>query len=108
MFPQNPEWKTLPCDELLTKGKVKDEFPDFYIDEDLSIDLWTKGINTLPEQKFKTLAGRFLKWCKQQSNKRIYIVSHDGTITSYRQFITGKKLTRDDFPKETGWFKIEC
>lgn len=108
MFPQNPEWNPLPCDEILKKEMIKDEFPGFVIDEDLPINLWIKGINTLPEYEFNSLADNFLIWCKQLGKKRIYIISHDGTITSYRQFITRGKLSREDFPKETDWFKIDC
>lgn len=108
MFPQNPEWKTLPCDKILNKKIIKEEFPTFTVDEELAEGLWSDGINTLPEQKFNVLADKFLEWCRKQSNKRIYVVSHDGTITSFRQFISGKKLTRKDFPKETGWIKINC
>ncbi|MDX8363223.1 histidine phosphatase family protein [Cytobacillus sp. IB215316] len=91
MFPQNQKWTTLPCDELLTKEKIKYKFNEFDIDEeDLSREWWTKGINKLPEQEFEKIADMFLNWCKSTGKKRIYLVSHDGTITSYRQFITGK------------------
>ncbi|UFT99271.1 phosphoglycerate mutase family protein [Radiobacillus kanasensis] len=106
MFPQKREWKTLPCDELLTREKIKDEFPDMSFDEDLSKEFWTKGINTSSDQEFKEIAEKFLEWCYQTGETRIYVVSHDGTISSYRQFITGKKLSRDDFPKETEWITI--
>ncbi|SET35201.1 Broad specificity phosphatase PhoE [Salinibacillus kushneri] len=106
MFPQNPEWQTLPCDEILTKQKVKDDFTDIYLEEEQSNEWWLKGINTLTDKEFKGIAEGFLKWCKQMGNKRIYIVSHDGTITSYKQFITGQDLTRNDFPKETGFLKV--
>ncbi|MRG87595.1 histidine phosphatase family protein [Salinibacillus xinjiangensis] len=106
MFPQNPEWQTLPCDEILTKELIKDDFNDFYLEEELSNEWWLKGINKLPEKEFKVIAEGFLEWCKHIGNKRIYIVSHDGTITSYRQLITGRKLSRNDFPKETGFLKV--
>lgn len=108
MFPQNPDWDSLPCDAILKKEIIKDEFSCFKIDDELLFDIWIEGINTLPEFKFNILAEKFVKWCKQLHKKRVYIVSHDGTITSYRQFITRKQLSRGDFPKETGWFKIEC
>ncbi|RLQ94560.1 histidine phosphatase family protein [Falsibacillus albus] len=108
MFPQNPEWKTLPCDKVLNKKVIKEEFPGFTIEEGLSEELWTSGINTMAEQEFNVLAQTFLDWCKSQSVERIYVVSHDGTITSYRQFIVGKKLTRKDFLKDAGWIKQSC
>ncbi|NIK27354.1 hypothetical protein FHS45_000445 [Thalassobacillus devorans] len=38
----------------------------------------------------------------------MYVVSHEGSITSYNQFIIGEELTRNDFPKETGFLKVNC
>ncbi|QTM98253.1 histidine phosphatase family protein [Sediminibacillus dalangtanensis] len=105
MFPQNPEWETLPCDTLLPREKVTEEFNDFFIEEQ-SGEWWSKGINKISEQAFARIAKKFLNRCKQTGKKRIYIVSHDGTITSYRQYITGEKLSRSDFPKETVDLKI--
>ena len=105
MFPQNPEWKTLPCDRMLDKELIKKEFPCFTIDEVLSEELWTSGINTMPEQEFSIVAETFLTWCKSQGVEHIYIVSHDGTINSYREFIGGEKLTREDFLTDAGWVK---
>ncbi|WP_371069272.1 histidine phosphatase family protein [Sediminibacillus sp. JSM 1682029] len=105
MFPQNPEWAALPCDNLLPKEKVKEEFNDFFIEEQFG-EWWSKGINKSSEQVFASIAKRFLNRCKQTGKERIYIISHDGTITSYRQYMTGRKLSRNDFPKEIGDLKI--
>ena len=103
MFPQKREWETLPCDRMLDKELIKKEFPSFTIDEALSEELWTSGINTMPEQEFSRVAETFLTWCKSQGVEHIYIVSHDGTINSYREFIGGEKLTREDFLTDAGW-----
>ncbi|MGA9287596.1 MAG: histidine phosphatase family protein [Anaerobacillus sp.] len=108
MFPQNPEWSTLPCDRILNKEVIKEEYPTFTIEEGYPEELWTSGINTMPEQELTKLAQSFLEWCRKQHAEQIYVVSHDGTITSYRQFISGENLTRKDFPKETGWMKQTC
>jgi broad specificity phosphatase PhoE len=105
MFPQNPEWKTLPCDRMLNKKLIKEQFPSFTIEEGFSEELWSSGINTMPEQEFNLFAETFLEWCKSQSVEHIYVVSHDGTINSYRQFISGEKLTRTDFLKDAGWIR---
>lgn len=78
----------------------------FSLEEELANKWWSKGINKLPEAEFKVIAEGFLKWCKEIRNKRIYIVSHDGTITTYRQLFTGKELTRNDFPKEIGFIEV--
>jgi broad specificity phosphatase PhoE len=105
MFPQNPEWKTLPCDRMLDKELIKNEFPSFTLDEGLPEELWTSGINTMPEQEFSKVAETLLTWCKNQGVEHVYVVSHDGTINSYREFIRGEKLTREDFLTDTGWMK---
>jgi broad specificity phosphatase PhoE len=107
MFPQNPDSKTLPCDQILTKERIREDFPDFHVEEERASEWWKEGINTMPDIEFELLAKDFLEWCKSFGKKRVYIVSHDGTITSYRQFITGKELTRRDFPKETGFLKVD-
>jgi broad specificity phosphatase PhoE len=106
MFPKKSNGRTLLCDKLFSREKIIDEFSDCEIEENLSNKYWSNGINTVSEQEFKVIAEKFLKWCKQTCKNRIYVVSHDGTITSYRQFISGKKLSRNDFPKETGWIKM--
>jgi hypothetical protein len=53
MFPQKPEWKTLPCDEILNKEMIQEKLPTFIVDEGL--------------------AEKFLEWCRKQRNKRIYV-----------------------------------
>jgi hypothetical protein len=77
------------------------------VEEERAGEWWEKGMNTLPDTEFQILAKDFLEWCKSFWNHRIYIVSHDGTITSYRQFITGRELSRKDFPKETWFLKVQ-
>ena len=84
IFPLNTKSKTLPCDELVTREKIRKEFPAFILDQNSALNLWINGINTLPESEFILLAEYFLEWCKRQDRKKIFIVSHDGTITSYR------------------------
>lgn len=106
IFPPKPNSKTLPCDEIMSLEDIKREYPSYILDEQLPLSLWTNGINTVSENEFYHLADSFLNWCAEQNKKRIYIVSHDGTMASYRQYITGELLSRDDFPKETGWFKL--
>ncbi len=108
MFPQKQASQTLPCDKILTKEQIMNEFSSFTIGDQVPHRIWIEGINTLPDHEFRSLAIDFLNWCRQRSYNRIYIVSHDGTITSYRQLCSGQKLTRNDFPKETGWCKLDC
>ncbi|WP_099159591.1 histidine phosphatase family protein [Virgibacillus ndiopensis] len=108
MFPQKKEWKTLPCDVIMDRKEIKNEFPDFIIEKNSTNDLWIQGINSTSEDEFKTIGKRFIQWCKLQSKEKIYVVSHDGTITSYRQLLSNQTFTRKDFPKEAGWVNLRC
>lgn len=107
VFPQKTEGKTLPCDEIIGMKNIKNEFPIFALDQHFSTELWTNGINTMPDQKFKVLGERLLRWCQQQSRGKVYIISHDGTITSYRQLISNRLFTREDFLKDGGWVNVQ-
>jgi broad specificity phosphatase PhoE len=107
MFPQKTKWSTLPCDKIMDSKLIEKEFPDFTLEGNWSTELWSEGINTISEKDFSVLGKKFIEWCKQQNTEKIYIVSHDGTITSYRQFLSGQRLSRKDFPEETGWIRIE-
>lgn len=108
MFPILPEKESLPCDKIIDLEIIKKDYPTFEIDMNIPLDLWTDGINIIPESKFKKIAEVFISYCKLLQKEKIYIVSHDGTITSYRQLISGQSLSRKDFPHETGWFQISC
>ncbi|MEK3890640.1 histidine phosphatase family protein [Bacillus sp. FSL K6-3431] len=108
MFPIHPEWSTLPCDKILDIELIESDFPTFEIENSFSKSIWLEGINVLPENLFLLLVEEFVTYCKQFQKEKIYIVSHDGTITSYRQSISGKKLTRKDFPEEIAWFTLTC
>jgi broad specificity phosphatase PhoE len=107
MFPQKTKWSTLPCDKMMDSKLIEKEFPDFTLEGNWSTELWSEGINTISEEGFSILGEKFIEWCKQQNTETIYIVSHDGTITSYRQLLSGQRLSRKDFPKETGWIRIK-
>ncbi|GIN85788.1 hypothetical protein J6TS2_21740 [Heyndrickxia sporothermodurans] len=72
------------------------------IEDDNSI-CWYSGINTVPVAKFTTLT--LINWCKWLNINKIFIVSHDGTITYYRPFL-GEIVTRDNFLGDVGYHKI--
>ncbi|MDO6658757.1 histidine phosphatase family protein [Anaerobacillus sp. 1_MG-2023] len=107
MFPQKQEWRTLPCDIMMKRENIEKVFPEFNLDHQVSEELWKDGINALPEKEFRIIGEEFLRGCKQEEKGNIYVVSHDGTITSYRQLISKRLLTRDDFPKDAGWIRIQ-
>lgn len=103
MFPQNPEWHTLLCDKIMGIERIRNEFPTFTLDRHSPAELWPNGINIMADQDFKVLGERLLGWCKQRSKKKVHILSHDGTITSYRELISKRQLSREDFLKDAGW-----
>ncbi|MCM3783422.1 phosphoglycerate mutase family protein [Neobacillus mesonae] len=105
MFPQNPAWEPLGCDEIYTYSELFHLYPEFTAAQSEQF-LWSEGINTIPQKDFEYKAAEFLEWVKE-FNQTVYCVSHDGTINSYRQFLGESDVTRNDFLKETGTFRIE-
>ncbi|KOP70344.1 phosphoglycerate mutase [Lysinibacillus sp. FJAT-14745] len=108
VFPIFLNKKTLPCDEIMDFERIKREYPAFEVDLNVPNELWNSGINIIPENNFIKLAEEFIANCKLLQKEKIFIVSHDGTITSYRQWLSGQTLSRKDFPYETGWFRVSC
>ncbi|MFE3575710.1 phosphoglycerate mutase family protein [Lysinibacillus sp. NPDC059133] len=108
LFPIFPDKNTLPCDKIIDLEIIQKDFSTFEIETNVPQDLWSNGINVMPENKFIKIAEDFIMNCKLLQKEKIYIVSHDGTITAYRQLISGQSLSRKDFPSETGWFQITC
>lgn len=106
IFPTRLAATTLPCDELLDLERLHYEFPDFVLAPDLASSLWSTGINVIAEDEFNLLTEEFIGFCRSFKRERIYIVTHDGTITSYRQKISSQQLTREDFLKETEHFRL--
>ncbi|WP_025786279.1 histidine phosphatase family protein [Sporosarcina sp. D27] len=108
IFPTRTNGKTLPCDEIIDLEIIKRDYPDLELDTNVSSYLWDEGINTLPDSEYNKIAHEFIERLKLLNIHKIYVVSHDGTITAYRQFISGCRLSREDFLDETGWFEIKC
>ena len=106
IFPTRLAATTLPCDELLDLERLQDEFPFFDPVPNLASSLWSTGINVLSEDEFNLLTEEFIGFCRSFQRERIYIVTHDGTITSYRQKISSQQLTREDFLQETEHFRL--
>ncbi|OAB38625.1 hypothetical protein PMSD_06310 [Paenibacillus macquariensis subsp. defensor] len=104
MFPQNPEWITLACDEIYYSDDVEELYKEFEV-IDFNEDLWTEGINTINERLFKDVVERFIKWIKTLKST-VYVITHDGTINNYPQILEERNLTRIDFLKETEWYKL--
>ena len=107
IFPYREGAKTLPCDHIVDQGIITNLFPHFSIAKSTNKQLWTEGINTISENRFQQIVDEFLLWCYELGAERICIVSHDGTITAYRQYLQKVVLTRFDFLKETGIYKMD-
>ncbi|MBA2174160.1 histidine phosphatase family protein [Halobacillus locisalis] len=101
MFPVKPEWTTLPCDRRLEPEEILSQFPE------VKVETWGREINQMKDHSFTSIANEFLHWCELQGVKRIFIVTHDGTITAYKQHLTGKSLKRKDLPEEATGFEWE-
>ncbi|WP_172196581.1 histidine phosphatase family protein [Saccharibacillus qingshengii] len=90
MFPQNPEWTTLPCDIPLTREAVQAYPVNLMLRQADHEALWRSGINTLPKAEFARLTQEMFDWITLQNARRTVIVSHDGTINAYRQLLGEK------------------
>ncbi|MGE6538695.1 histidine phosphatase family protein [Bacillus luti] len=106
IFPYREGAKTLPCDHTVDQGIITNLFPHFSMEKSTNKRLWTEGINTISENHFQQIADEFIFWCYELGAERICIVSHDGTITAYRQYLQKVVLTRADFLKETGIYEM--
>lgn len=105
MFPQKPGAVTLPCDRMLDLKTIRNEFPDFEVKFGMDPDMWTSGINVLPHDEFAECADVFLRWAEDQGAHHVYVVSHDGTITAYRERLRRETLSRADFLNDAGWIR---
>lgn len=107
IFPYREGAKTLLCDHIVDQGIITNLFPHFSIEKSTNKQLWTGGINTISQNRFRQIVDEFLRWCYEIGAERICIVSHDGTITAYRQYLQKAVLTRADFLQETGIYEMD-
>ncbi|WP_165763795.1 histidine phosphatase family protein [Halalkalibacter urbisdiaboli] len=104
MFPLLTQDKAYGCDQTLSKEDIEQEFPQLKM-ADVEAIHWKRGINTISEDEFTDLAKQFIDWCRNFNKDKIYIVSHDGTITSYRQYLD-ESVTREHFLGDARWHKV--
>ncbi|MFI8707510.1 histidine phosphatase family protein [Bacillus sp. NPDC077411] len=107
IFPYREGARTLPCDKILSQKDVQQLFSQFLLAEEQNEMLWRNGVNTIAGPAFCKAASSFIEWCKTLEASRVVIVSHDGTITAYRQYVMKQVLTREDFLEETGVYEIQ-
>lgn len=106
IFPYREGARTLPCDRLLDTKVIQELFPSFSLRESINDMSCNQEINTISDKEFQNRADEFIHWCYTLNAERICIVSHDGTITAYRQYLQKQRLTREDFLEETGVYEI--
>ncbi len=104
MFPQSPEYPFLICDQIYSRAEILELYQDIQI-LDLDLDCWGEGINRIDQKRFEGYAEQLLDWIDDKYRK-IYIISHDGTITNYRILLGETGLTRKDFLGEAGTYEI--
>lgn len=103
MFPQHPDLPAFGCDEIYSKEVVIQRYPQIEMLES-GMEWRTEGINRMDQGDFETCAKQLLDWCLGQT-KRLIMISHDGTITSYRLLLGEKHLSRSDFLGEAGVYE---
>jgi broad specificity phosphatase PhoE len=106
MFPQNSEWNTSKCDETLVYESIEREYPGMVVLNKGDKSLWSEGINAIDERLFQDLGQVLIEWIRGQPINRAFIITHDGTINSYRQLLGESGLTRSDFLGEAGYHMI--
>ncbi|WP_054028661.1 phosphoglycerate mutase family protein [Bacillus sp. FJAT-28004] len=104
MFPQNPELPFLACDHILSIAEITNLYGHTDI-LDFNFDCWKEGINRIEQNVFEGYAKQLLDWIGENYQK-IFIISHDGTITNYRILLGEKGLTRKDFLGEAGVYRM--
>jgi broad specificity phosphatase PhoE len=102
IYPYRENAKTLPCDEVMTDKEltafaINDKFEFLYED---FFDKRLVSVNHVPEKLYQSIALSFIKWCQKQNVQRIFIVTHDGTINSFKELVLKQKFTRDDMLNE--------
>ncbi|WP_339290298.1 histidine phosphatase family protein [Paenibacillus sp. FSL W8-0187] len=106
-MPSNPEAFMLKCDIHYPLGMIVTDHSDYIVLEKDHPELWKTGINTLSESAFAPLGLRLIRWIKALRVKRVFIITHDGTVTNYRCLLGEGGLTRSDFLGEAGWYKVK-
>jgi broad specificity phosphatase PhoE len=98
--PPRPGAVPLPCDTLLDPEAIQRDHPGVAVLPIDDAELWREGINTVADARFAAVAGELVAWCR--ASPRALIVTHDGTIHSYRQLLGEERLTRDSFVGPAG------
>src|SRR5690606_20216451 len=104
MYPQNPQSPFLACDHILSKVEIKTLYESAEI-LDFNLNCWKEGINRIDQDVFEGYAKKLLNWIGNRYD-RVFMISHDGTITNYRLLLGEKGLSRKDFLGEAGVYRM--
>jgi broad specificity phosphatase PhoE len=104
IFPHKPGCVPLLCDRVLEEAEIVGRYPGFpVVPEERSPP--AAEINTIPRDRFEAAAASLIRWCKSTGRARLVVVSHDGSIHSYRELLGERHLTRDSFLGPAGWHR---
>ncbi|WP_199623687.1 histidine phosphatase family protein [Paenibacillus alkalitolerans] len=107
MFPTADSWgATHMCDYILSAKAVKRKFPQTIVLHEHYRGLTNEGLNRAVPERFEEAVSRLFEWIRSRQGERVFIVSHEGTITDYRRRLTGEKLTREDFLGDAGYVRL--
>jgi broad specificity phosphatase PhoE len=106
IFPHKPGCVPLLCDRILDEQEVAGRYPGFeaLLDERPPP---AEEINTVSRERFESAAANLMRWCKGTGRPRLIVVSHDGSIHSYRELLGERNLTRDSFLGPAGVHRAE-
>ncbi|PZE22066.1 histidine phosphatase family protein [Paenibacillus xerothermodurans] len=105
-FPIRYDFTTLPCDTTFEPQRLTKLFGDFLLPNDVPAYLWLQGINTVPALLFNKWAEQFIAWCKRLNKDKVYLVTHDGTIAAYMEYLQGTKVARTAQLSQSGWVPL--
>jgi broad specificity phosphatase PhoE len=105
IFPHKPGCVPLLCDRILEEQEIASRYPGFALVPDERSPP-AEEINTIPTDRFQSAATNLIRWCKSTGRARLLVVSHDGSIHSYRELLGERNLTRASFLGPAGWYRV--
>ncbi|UUZ94301.1 hypothetical protein LJK87_06850 [Paenibacillus sp. P25] len=78
------DFRTPPCDRPMEPEHILAKFSEMLLAEGLPEPLWSQGIHTSPSPLFTQHAERFLAWCGNLDQARVFVVTDPGTVRAYQ------------------------
>lgn len=105
-YPPRYDFRSYRCDQPLEPQQIAERFSQFMLAPDVPDYVWLQGIDTVPEFLFGKWSAGFISWCERLEKHKIYIVSHEGTISSYLLQMTGMPWNRKASADESDWIRL--